>query len=192
MVFLIHTELRCTVNHTSDQCLWLRIMVFSFSPINLGYWILGLGRSNLFLCTVGRRTCLEPFLAMRCDSPFIFCRGLMALQWELCSWCCCAVHIDDWPRLQILTALLLVWTGSVFQFSYFTLIPWFVLLSVLPYPKYLYSFYTVTLRNFAVPTRSFRQVISFGKRMWFTESHIVSIISFLLLVLFTQFILDTK
>ena len=33
---------------------------------------------------------------------------------------------------------------------------------------------------------------SFGKLVWFTESHIVLIISFLLLVLFTQFILDIK
>ena len=31
---------------------------------------------------------------------------------------------------------------------------------------------------------------SFGKRVWFTESHIVLIISFLLVALFTQFILD--
>jgi len=31
---------------------------------------------------------------------------------------------------------------------------------------------------------------SFGKRVWFTESHIVSIISFLIVVLFTQFIVD--
>jgi len=33
---------------------------------------------------------------------------------------------------------------------------------------------------------------SFGKWVWFTESHIVLIISFLLVVLFTQFILDIK
>ena len=35
---------------------------------------------------------------------------------------------------------------------------------------------------------------SFGKRVWFTESHIILIISFffLLIVLFTQFILDIK
>ena len=33
---------------------------------------------------------------------------------------------------------------------------------------------------------------SFGKRMWFTEWHIVLVISFLLLVLFTHFILDIK
>ena len=33
---------------------------------------------------------------------------------------------------------------------------------------------------------------SFGKRVRFTESHIVLIISFLLVVLFTQFILDIK
>ena len=35
-----------------------------------------------------------------------------------------------------------------------------------------------------------RRVQSFGKRVWFTESHIVLIISFLLVVLFTQFIVD--
>ena len=33
---------------------------------------------------------------------------------------------------------------------------------------------------------------TFGKRVWFTESHLVSIISFLLLVLFTEFIVDIK
>ena len=33
---------------------------------------------------------------------------------------------------------------------------------------------------------------SFGKRVWFTESHLVLIISFLFAVLFTQFILDIK
>jgi len=31
---------------------------------------------------------------------------------------------------------------------------------------------------------------SFGKRVWFTESHIVLIISFVLIILFTQFIVD--
>jgi len=31
-----------------------------------------------------------------------------------------------------------------------------------------------------------------GKRMWFTESHTVLITSFLLVVLFTQFIVDIK
>ena len=31
---------------------------------------------------------------------------------------------------------------------------------------------------------------SFGKRVWFTESHIVLITSFLLVVLFTRFIVD--
>jgi hypothetical protein len=33
---------------------------------------------------------------------------------------------------------------------------------------------------------------SYGKWVWFTESRIVLIISFLLVVLFTQFILDIK
>ena len=33
---------------------------------------------------------------------------------------------------------------------------------------------------------------SFGKRGWFTESHVVLIISVLLVVLITQFIIDTK
>ena len=31
-----------------------------------------------------------------------------------------------------------------------------------------------------------------GRRVWFTESHTVLIISFLFVVLFTQFILDIK
>ena len=31
-----------------------------------------------------------------------------------------------------------------------------------------------------------------GKRVWFAESHTVSIISFSLVVLFTQFIVDKK
>jgi len=44
----------------------------------------------------------------------------------------------------------------------------------------VYIFYTITLRNFVVPTFS----------VWYTESHIVLIISFLLVVLFTQFIVD--
>ena len=50
---------------------------------------------------------------------------------------------------------------------------------------YSYPFYTIALRNFVVPTRS---VV---KRMWFTETHLILIISFLL-VLLTQFILDIK
>ena len=51
-------------------------------------------------------------------------------------------------------------------------------------------FYTITLRNF-VPRRSqFGRWPSSGKRSWFTESHIVLIISFLLVVLFTQCIVD--
>jgi len=46
----------------------------------------------------------------------------------------------------------------------------------------------ITLFNLFVPTCSVWYVILFGKRVWFTESYIVLITSFLLLVLFTQFV----
>jgi len=74
---------------------------------------------------------------------------------------------------------------------------------------YIYIFYTFTLRNFVVRIYSLQSTrspfvtllsrraqsgrwSSFGKRVWFTESHIDLIISFLLLVLFTKFILHIK
>jgi len=51
----------------------------------------------------------------------------------------------------------------------------------------LSSFVTLLSRRF-----QFGRWSSYGKQVWFTESHIDLIISFLLFVLFTQFIVDIK
>ena len=63
-----------------------------------------------------------------------------------------------------------------------------VVFVMLVYLAIWYSYYT----DWATWPTQFCRWSSFGKRVWFTESHIVLIILFVLVVFFTQFILDIK
>jgi len=48
---------------------------------------------------------------------------------------------------------------------------------------------TITLRNFVVPTRYLVTVSSYGKRVWFTESHTVLFLFYLLFYLLNLFLI---